>query len=84
MTIFVLSIYITWKPETGGSHDLAFVVVAAVMGPVTAKGDDVGEEHPAVTKFRDYLRIKSVQPDPDYDGTNEFLKVRIGKHVNAF
>ena len=23
-------------------------------------------EHPATTLFRDYLRIKSVQPDPDY------------------
>ena len=27
---------------------------------------DDKNEHPATTLFRDYLRIKSVQPDPDY------------------
>lgn len=32
------------------------------------------EEDPAVTLFRDYLRIKSVQPDPDYDSCLVFLK----------
>ena len=31
-------------------------------------------EDPAVTLFRDYLRIKSVQPDPDYDSCLVFLK----------
>ena len=31
-------------------------------------------EDPAVTLFRDYLRIKSVQPDPDYDSCLDFLK----------
>ena len=35
-------------------------------------GDDT--EDPAVTLFRDYLRIKSVQPDPDYDSCMTFLK----------
>ena len=35
-------------------------------------GDDT--EDPAVTLFRDYLRIKSVQPDPDYDSCMAFLK----------
>ena len=25
-----------------------------------------GEEHPSVTVFREYLRIKTVQPNPDY------------------
>ena len=28
----------------------------------------------AVELFREYLRIKSVHPKPDYDGTNAFLK----------
>ena len=32
------------------------------------------EENPAVTLFREYLRIKSVQPDPDYDSCMTFLK----------
>ena len=27
------------------------------------------EEDPAVSRFREYLRIKTVQPNPDY-GTN--------------
>ena len=30
-------------------------------------------EHPAVTLFRDYIRIKSVQPDPDYPSCVDFL-----------
>ncbi|KAF9168677.1 adenylate cyclase [Actinomortierella ambigua] len=30
-------------------------------------------EHPAVTRFRDYLRIKTVQPNPDYDTCTKFL-----------
>ena len=31
------------------------------------------KEDPAVTRFREYLRIKTVQPDPDYGKTTEFL-----------
>lgn len=30
-------------------------------------------EHPAVTRFREYLRIKTMQPNPDYEGSNAFL-----------
>lgn len=30
-------------------------------------------EHPAVTRFREYLRIKTVQPNPDYVGSTAFL-----------
>ena len=46
------------------------------MAPSAAKksrsdGDD--EEHPAVALFREYLRIKSVQPEPDYDSCVAFL-----------
>lgn len=50
------------------------------MAPVTKKtklddGQDQGEEeHPSTALFREYLRIKSVQPDPDYDSCIEFLK----------
>lgn len=32
------------------------------------------QEHPAVTNFRKYIRIKSVQPTPDYDGCTKFLQ----------
>ncbi|XP_078595531.1 aminoacylase-1-like [Branchiostoma floridae x Branchiostoma japonicum] len=31
-------------------------------------------EDPAVTKFRDYLRIRTVHPDPDYAGAVVFLQ----------
>ena len=31
-------------------------------------------EAPEVTLFREYLRIKSVQPDPDYDSCLVFLR----------
>jgi aminoacylase len=31
-------------------------------------------EHAAVTKFREYLKIKTVHPKPDYDGAIQFLK----------
>ncbi len=43
------------------------------MAPSAEKTQDT-DEHPAVTKFREYLRIKSVQPDPDYAGTTAFLR----------
>jgi len=31
-------------------------------------------EHTAVTKFREYLKIKTVHPKPDYEGAVQFLK----------
>ena len=30
-------------------------------------------EHPAVTAFREYIRIKTVQPNPDYGEDNVVL-----------
>lgn len=30
-------------------------------------------EHPAVTRFREYLRIDTRQPTPDYAGSTAFL-----------
>ncbi|KAJ7369594.1 adenylate cyclase [Desmophyllum pertusum] len=32
------------------------------------------EEDPSVTLFREYLRIKTVQPDPDYESAIIFLE----------
>lgn len=32
------------------------------------------EEHPSVRLFREYLRIRTVHPRPDYDGAIEFLE----------
>lgn len=32
------------------------------------------EEHIAVKNFREYLRIKTVQPHPDYEGATRFLR----------
>ncbi|KAG0273628.1 adenylate cyclase [Linnemannia exigua] len=37
------------------------------------KQDDTTNEHPAVTRFREYLRIDTRQPTPDYAGSTEFL-----------
>lgn len=34
-------------------------------------GDE--KEHESVTLFREYLRIKTVQPNPDYKSCNAFL-----------
>jgi acetylornithine deacetylase/succinyl-diaminopimelate desuccinylase-like protein len=39
-----------------------------------SKNGNAADEDPAVTLFRDYLRIKSVQPDPDYDSCLVFLR----------
>lgn len=39
---------------------------------MTSSGDTFG--HQAVEHFREYLRIKTVQPSPDYDGAVVFLK----------
>eukprot|EP00124_Ichthyophonus_hoferi_P004598 Ihof_evm3s527 gene=Ihof_evmTU3s527 len=36
-------------------------------------------EDPAVTAFRDYLRIKTVHPTPDYDSALTFLKAEADK-----
>ena len=33
----------------------------------------MSEENPATTLFRDYVRIPSVQPNPDYQQVIEFL-----------
>ncbi|XP_069792983.1 aminoacylase-1-like [Narcine bancroftii] len=33
-----------------------------------------GKEHPSVGLFRDYLRIRTVHPNPDYDGAIAFLE----------
>ena len=38
------------------------------------KKSKIEDEDPAVTLFREYLRIKSVQPDPDYDSCLIFLR----------
>ena len=46
--------------------------VAKVDQKVSKTGDS--EEAPEVTLFREYLRIKSVQPDPDYDSCLVFLR----------
>ncbi|KAF9899932.1 adenylate cyclase [Linnemannia zychae] len=37
-------------------------------------------EHPAVTRFREYLRIDTRQPTPDYAGSTEFL-IRQAKEI---
>ena len=34
----------------------------------------MAKEAPEVSLFREYLRIKTVQPNPDYEGSTEFLK----------
>ncbi|MPC43037.1 Aminoacylase-1 [Portunus trituberculatus] len=39
-------------------------------------------EHPAVTTFREYIKIKTVQPNPDYETCTRFLK-RQGKELGA-
>ena len=36
-------------------------------------------EHICVTKFREYLRIKTMQPDPDYTGCSKFLNAYAGE-----
>ncbi|XP_038626560.1 aminoacylase-1 [Tachyglossus aculeatus] len=39
----------------------------------------MGQEHPSVTLFRQYLRIRTVQPDPDYDAAIQFLEKMAGE-----
>lgn len=41
--------------------------------PASANHTDDANEHIAVTRFREYLRIKTVQPNPDYVGSTAFL-----------
>ncbi|XP_041458481.1 aminoacylase-1-like isoform X2 [Lytechinus variegatus] len=44
-----------------------------------AEQQDERVEDPAVTNFRRYLRIKTVEPEPDYDGAIIFLKEMAGE-----
>ena len=46
--------------------------------PTTRKPKD---EHPATSLFREYLRIKSVQPDPDY---GKYLRLSATKSYNGY
>lgn len=39
----------------------------------TKQSSTIDTEDPSVTRFRQYLRIKTVQPNPDYKSCNEFL-----------
>lgn len=43
------------------------------MAPAAKKAKET-EEDPAVSLFREYIRIKSVQPNPDYASCNRFLE----------
>ncbi|KAG0206972.1 adenylate cyclase [Mortierella sp. GBA30] len=42
----------------------------------------ISNEHPAVTRFREYLRIKTMQPSPDYEGSTAFL-IRQAKEIGV-
>ncbi|XP_032996549.1 aminoacylase-1 isoform X2 [Lacerta agilis] len=44
------------------------------------QGEKDPREDPSVTLFREYLRIKTVQPEPDYDTAVKFLE-RIGSEL---
>ena len=44
-----------------------------VTGNVSSNGVTSEEEDPAVTKFREYIRIETVQPNPDNVGAMKFL-----------
>ena len=46
--------------------------------PTTRKPKD---EHPATSLFREYLRIKSVQPDPDY---GKYVRLSATKSYNGY
>ncbi|KAI2529928.1 aminoacylase 1 [Homo sapiens] len=39
---------------------------------MTSKGPE--EEHPSVTLFRQYLRIRTVQPKPDYEKIQKLVR----------
>ena len=60
-------------PTTKRTSTEASNVVASEAEASVAK-KALTEEDPAVTLFRQYLRIKSVQPDPDYDSCLVFLR----------
>ena len=41
------------------------------------------EEDPAVTLFRQYVQIETVQPKPDYQGAMEFLIKQAGSLIQS-
>lgn len=41
---------------------------------ILINSDELNTEHIAVQRFREYLRIKTVQPNPDYIACAAFLK----------
>ena len=44
-----------------------------ITSNVSSDGVTSEEEDPAVTKFREYIRIETVQPNPDNEGAMKFL-----------
>ncbi|KAJ1328533.1 hypothetical protein BSLG_010265 [Batrachochytrium salamandrivorans] len=50
----------------------AFTTLPSLSHPVIMSSN--AEEHIAVQRFREYLRIKTVQPNPDYAGAKAFLE----------
>ncbi|XP_072026052.1 aminoacylase-1-like isoform X2 [Amphiura filiformis] len=56
----------------------SFVLTAATMS-TTNQAKKMKTEDQAVTNFREYLRIPTVHPDPDYEPAVDFLKRMAGE-----
>jgi len=48
--------------------------MASVVKKPRLQENGTEEENPSVSLFREYLRIESVQPNPDYDSCLVFLR----------
>lgn len=57
-----------------GSH--SFCPQLTTHSDMASKGHE--SEHPSVTLFRQYLRLRTVQPDPDYGEDVEFSRPALG------
>ncbi|KAL3680809.1 hypothetical protein R1sor_023765 [Riccia sorocarpa] len=51
-----------------------FLFLLCFRSQVCARGPEVLEQNPAVQRFRSYLRIPTVHPEPDYGPAIEFLQ----------
>lgn len=65
-----------WLPSfSRSSLQVAKQVIAPLRHVTTSRTvKAMATEHPAITRFRDYLRINTVQPNPDYAGCSRFLE----------
>ena len=60
-------------PHSQVMSDIIFIFVDSIFEFKRSAMSDA-EEHPSTSLFRDYIRINTMQPNPDYPACTKFLR----------